>query len=76
MAVKREHELVPAHEIMSENEVKKLMQEMGVQTYNLPKILVTDPQAVKLGAKTGQILKIHRKDGENEYPYYRYVVED
>lgn len=60
---------------MSDKETKELFSKMGIQGDNLPKILDTDPQAVKLLAKPGQIIKIHRKDGKNEYDYYRIVVQ-
>ncbi len=61
---------------MTENEVKKFLSENGLQPYNLPKILVSDPQAKKLEAKPGQILRIYRTDGGNDYEYFRLVVED
>lgn len=72
---KSDHEIVPNHDIMSEAEVKALCEKMNIRLDNLPKIFTTDPQAVKLGAKSGQVIKIMRKEGKNEYPYYRIVVE-
>jgi DNA-directed RNA polymerase subunit H len=75
LSQKSDHELVPVHEIMTEGDVKSLMKELGIVPENLPKIYTTDPQAVKIGAKSGQILKISRKEGAISYPYYRIVVE-
>lgn len=75
MTQKSDHELVPTHEIMSEGEVKQLLKELEISQTNLPKIFSTDPQAVKLGARPGQILRIKRHDGASEYLYYRIVVE-
>ncbi len=75
MTTKSDHELVPVHELMSEKEVKTLLDSMGMTLEGLPKIFDTDPQAVKLGAKTGQVIKIYRREGKREIPYYRVVVE-
>ncbi len=75
VALKSDHELVPVHEIMEEKEVRSLFEKMNITQNNLPKIFMSDPQAKKLNAKSGQIIKIHRKDFGNEYIYYRLVVE-
>ncbi|MDE1860857.1 MAG: DNA-directed RNA polymerase subunit H [Candidatus Micrarchaeota archaeon] len=61
---------------MSEGDVKSLIKELQIAPENLPKIFSTDPQAVKIGAKPGQIIKIHRKEGQLSYFYYRVVVEE
>lgn len=75
MTQKSDHELVPTHEVMTEGEVKQLLKELEIAPSNLPKIFSTDPQAIRLGAKPGQILRIKRQDGANEYLYYRIVVD-
>ena len=75
VALKSDHELVPVHEIMDEKEVRSLFEKMNITQNNLPKIFTSDPQAKKLNAKPGQIIKIHRTDFGNEYLYYRLVVE-
>lgn len=75
LASKSDHELIPEHEIMSDKEVRELVKGLGLEVSNLPRILTTDPQAVKLGAKAGQVIRINRKDGNVSYPYYRVVVE-
>lgn len=72
---KREHDLVPTHRIMSRNEVNSLLASLGITLSNLPKILVNDPQAKKLGAKAGDVLEIDREDFGKAYTYYRLVVE-
>ncbi len=71
----REHEFVPVHEILSESEAKKVLEELNTTIDKLPKILDTDPQAKKLEAKPGQVIKIHRNDSGNEYFNYREVVK-
>ncbi len=72
---KSDHELVPEHELMNDKEVAELFKKLGIVMENLPRIYDTDPQAVKLGAKAGQVVRIYRKDGKNEYEYFRRVVE-
>ncbi len=75
MPSKSDHESVPVHERLEYKEVKAVLEEKGLRIENLPKILESDPQAKKLGAKPGHVIRIHRKDGENAYLYYRVVVE-
>lgn len=75
MTTKSDHELVPVHELMSDKEVKTLLQSMNIALDGLPKIFDTDPQAVKLSAKAGQVIKIYRREGKRDVPYYRVVVE-
>ena len=72
--VKREHELVPIHRIMSESEINELLEKMGITANNLPKILLTDPQAKKISAKVGDVIEIEREDLGIQYKYYRQVV--
>ena len=49
--------LVPKHEILTDEEAKKIQ-----QSNKIPKIKVTDPIAKYYGAKKGNIFKIYRKD--------------
>jgi DNA-directed RNA polymerase subunit H len=72
--VKREHELVPAHRIMSKTDVSELLTKMGVGLNNLPKIQLSDPQVKKLEAKVGDVIAISRNDYGREYMHYRIVV--
>ena len=74
-----EHILVPVHELLTDAEAKKVLEELHVNKEDLPKIFESDPQAKRLGAKPGQIIKIYRADppfqAKNKYPYYRLVVK-
>ena len=72
---KSDHEIVPAHEKLDFKQVKELLESKSIKIENLPKVFESDPQSKKLNAKPGNVLKIHRKDGENSYFYYRVVVE-
>jgi DNA-directed RNA polymerase subunit H (RpoH/RPB5) len=55
------HRLVPLHEIISEKERDELFKKYNIKQDQLPRILDTDPVAVSIGAKPGQVLKITRK---------------
>ena len=70
------HGLVPPHRIMSKDEVKELMKKYGLKSLKqLPRILVTDPAAIAIGAVRGDVLEITRKSitgGESKY--YRLVI--
>ncbi len=72
---KSDHEIVPVHEILKLKEVNELLQGKHITLENLPKILESDPQCTKLGAKPGHVVRISRSDNGNAYLYYRVVVE-
>ncbi len=74
MPSKSDHELVPVHELMSDKEAKEVLESLKVSIENLPKILESDPQAKKLEAKPGQIIRIHRREGKHDMFYYRVVI--
>ncbi|MEM1634487.1 MAG: DNA-directed RNA polymerase subunit H [Nanopusillaceae archaeon] len=72
-----QHELVPKHEILSEEEKKQLLERYKVKLEDLPKIRINDPAIIKLKPKPGDIVKIIRKDPiAGETIYYRVVVEE
>ncbi len=69
------HELVPKHEILSEEEAKEVLKRFRVKPYQLPHIKASDPAVKALGGKPGDIIKITRKSPTAGYAlYYRYVV--
>ncbi len=71
-----EHELVPKHVLLSEEERKEVLKEYRATLKQLPRMLASDPVAKLLGAKPGDVVKIIRKSptaGENVY--YRVVVK-
>ncbi len=67
--------LVLEHEIVSDADAKKIAKKLKTNIDKFPKILDTDPQVVKLGAKPGQLIAIHRKDPGVEYMHYRLVTK-
>lgn len=54
------HELVPHHEVVSEEEKNEVLARYEVTEDQLPKILVTDPAAKACGARVGDMVKIVR----------------
>ena len=71
-----EHELVPKHRIMGEDEVKELLERLGIKKWQLPKILESDPVAMVIGARAGDVIEITRKSPTaGEAKYYRVVVK-
>lgn len=70
-----EHELVPKHEILPPEEVKKLLEKYKIKPYQLPWIRASDPAVIAIGAKPGDVIKITRKSPTaGEAVVYRYVV--
>ncbi|MHA1651436.1 MAG: DNA-directed RNA polymerase subunit H [Candidatus Helarchaeota archaeon] len=72
-----EHEYVPKHEILSEEEKESLLKKLKVPPSALPIIFTTDPVVRVIGAKPGDILKITRKSRTaGETIVYRLVVKE
>ena len=70
------HELVPLHVILSDDEKKELFKKYNITPDQLPKILDNDPVPISIEAKPGQIVKIIRKSHTaKEAVAYRLVVE-
>jgi len=70
------HQLVPLHIIISDEEKKELFEKYNITQDQLPKILNTDPVSIFIGAQPGQILKIIRRSHTaKEAVAYRLVVE-
>jgi DNA-directed RNA polymerase subunit H len=70
-----QHELVPEHKILNEEEKKKLFSQYGIKEKNLPRISVKDPAIKSIGAKINDVIEITR-DSETAgiTKYYRVVV--
>ena len=46
------------HRILKDDEAKKICEQLCIEPYNLPRIMVDDPQAIKINAKIGDIIEI------------------
>lgn len=70
------HELVPEHIILKEDEKKEVLEKFKIGPQNLPKILLSDPAVKAINAKEGDVLKIVRKSKTaGTSIYYRVVVK-
>ena len=70
-----EHELVPEHIIMKQDEIEELLKKYGITKDKLPKILAKDPVAIAIEAKKGDVLKILRDSiTAGKAKYYRLVI--
>lgn len=55
-----EHAMVPEHQIMSEEEAKKLLSTYNITYDQLPKIFHDDPVVKAIKAKVGDVIRIIR----------------
>lgn len=70
-----EHKLVPKHEILNEDEVKKLLSEYLIEKEQLPKIRISDPAAIAIKAKIGDVIQIIRQSPTaGKAFFYRMVI--
>lgn len=69
------YDLVPEHELLSESEAKSISKRFNTPLERFPKMLESDPQAVRLKAASGRLIAVHRNDDGKKYIAYRYVVK-
>lgn len=71
-----DHELVPRHVLLSEEESMEVLKTYNIDKKMLPKIKMSDPAVKEIGAKPGDIIKIIRESetaGQSEF--FRLVIE-
>ncbi|MDP2841665.1 MAG: DNA-directed RNA polymerase subunit H [Candidatus Methanoperedens sp.] len=69
------HKMVPKHEIIDETELKKTLSEYNIEKEQMPKIRVTDPVAVQIQAKVGDVVRITRdSQTAGKAIFYRLVI--
>ncbi|HPJ29933.1 MAG TPA: DNA-directed RNA polymerase subunit H [Methanothrix sp.] len=72
----QDHELVPAHILLSPEESGAVLKSYGVDSAQLPKIHVNDPVVKEIGGKVGDVVKIIRKSPTSgESVFYRLVID-
>lgn len=72
-----DHKLVPKHEILATEEREALLEKYRAKPYQFPRIKLSDPAIVAIGAKAGDIVKVIRNSPTaGECFAYRYVVPD
>ncbi|MCK4928369.1 MAG: DNA-directed RNA polymerase subunit H [Methanosarcinales archaeon] len=70
------HDMVPQHIILPDNEVTKVLKEYDVDKEQLPKIKITDPVSMEIGAEVGDVVKVIRESPTaGEAVIYRLVIE-
>lgn len=69
------HKMVPKHEILNEEEIKEQLSVYNIEKEQLPKIRVTDPAAVAVKSKIGDVIRVTR-DSKNAGKtfFYRMVI--
>lgn len=70
-----DHELVPKHILLSEEEAIQVLKTYNIDKRMLPKIKMSDPAVKEIGAKPGDIIKIIRESetaGQSEF--FRLVI--
>lgn len=73
----RDHEAVPTHEKMDEEEVEDLLDRYDTDKDSLPKIQRTDAALKQMEVEIGDVIRIERSSPTaGETTYYRVVVED
>lgn len=70
------HEIVPHHEVVTDDELNTVLERYDIVKEQLPRIKNTDPAVKVVGAEVGQVVKVVRKSPTaGRFNAYRLVVE-
>jgi len=72
---KLEHNLVPQHILLTDEEKQKVFSKFSATAANFPRIDAADPALIGTEAKPGDLVLIKRKDATGSYDYYRLVTK-
>jgi len=71
-----DHDLVPHHLLLSENEASQVLKNYNIKKEQLPKIKVKEPVILEIGGQVGDIVKVIRtSQTAGEAEFYRLVIE-
>ncbi len=71
-----DHDLVPEHEILDEEEAEEVKEEYGATEEELPKIKKNDAVVKSINAEPGDLIKITRESPTaGKTHYYRLVTD-
>lgn len=78
MAIEIEnHELVPEHRKMEEDEINELLEEFNIDKSDLPELKTDDAMTKRIDVEPGDVLEITRESPTaGETTYYRRVTEE
>ncbi|MFA4935067.1 MAG: DNA-directed RNA polymerase subunit H [Candidatus Methanoperedens sp.] len=69
------HKMVPHHEILNEDDIKKIVSEYNIEKEQLPKIRISDPVAVEVKASVGDVVRVNRDSPiAGKSFFYRLVI--
>lgn len=72
-----EHNRVPDHQILDEEDVQEVLMEEGIEVSELPAIKISDPAIEDLDVEVGDVIKILRDSHTaGSHKYYRRVIKD
>lgn len=72
-----QHELVPEHELVGDDEVERILEQYDITKDQLPKMGRKDAMAKRLDAEPGDVVKITRDSPTaGTATYYRLVVDN
>ena len=70
-----EHKMVPRHELVEEDELKKILSEYNIEKEQMPKIRESDPASRAIQANVGDVVRITRESQTaGKAIFYRLVI--